>query len=199
MTVKELESAVEAILFAAGEPVEVSRIAQVLEIDDENAESILLNIAALYEERDGGLCVVRMDDMFQICTKKKYSEQIRSILDIKRNAPLSQAAFEVLAVISYNQPITKAYVEQVRGVDCTGVITTLCQKGLIEEKGRLELPGRPLIYGTTAEFLKCFGISSLNDLPEIPELAEKESELSIQEEQVEIMKEDMERELVSQH
>ena len=91
------------------------------------------------------------------------------MLEIKRNAPLSQAAFEVLAIIAYNQPVTKAFVEQIRGVDCSGVISTLCQRELIEEKGRLDLPGRPLIYGTTSNFLRCFCLASLEDLPAVPE------------------------------
>lgn len=175
MTFKQLQSAAEAILFAAGEPLEIDRLAQVLEIDIENAESLLLTLADSYDERESGLQIVKMADKYQICTRKEYSEQIRNVLDLKRNAPLSAAAFEVLAVIAYNQPITKAYIEQVRGVDCSGVISTLCQKGLIEEVGRLELPGRPLIYGTTAEFLKCFCISSLDDLPDVPELNEEEN------------------------
>ena len=101
------------------------------------------------------------------------------MLEVKKNAPLSNAAFEVLAVIAYNQPVTKAFVEQVRGVDCSGVISTLCQKRLVEEKGRLELPGRPLVYGTTPEFLRCFGVESLDELPELPQnepLAEENHE-----------------------
>ena len=88
---------------------------------------------------------------------------------MKKNAPLSPAAFEVLAVVAYNQPVTKAYIEQIRGVDCSGVVATLCQKGLLEEKGRLDLPGRPLLYGTTPDFLRCFCLTSLADLPELPE------------------------------
>ena len=103
------------------------------------------------------------------------------LLDLRKNTPLSQAAFEVLAVIAYNQPVTKSFVEQVRGVDCSGVIATLCQKKLIEEKGRLDLPGRPLVYGTTPDFLRCFSISSLDELPEIPqkeELTEEAEETS---------------------
>ncbi len=171
-----MQAAAEAMLFACGEPLEIDRIAQILEIDTENAESLVLNIAAKYDDTNSGIMVVKMDKKYQICTRKEYAEQVRDILDLKRNAPLSQAAFEVLAVVAYNQPITKAYIEQVRGVDCSGVISTLCQKGLIEEVGRLELPGRPLIYGTTAEFLKCFCISSLDDLPDIPELNEKTKE-----------------------
>lgn len=98
-------------------------------------------------------------------------------MDLRRNTPLSQAALEVLAVVAYNQPVTKAFVEQVRGVDCSGVIGSLTTKGLVEEKGRLELPGRPLLYGTTENFLRCFNISSLDELPPLPEGDEdKESE-----------------------
>ena len=100
-----------------------------------------------------------------MCSKKEYGEYIRRVMDIKRNAPLSQAAMEVLAVIAYNQPVTKAFIEQVRGVDCSGVVGSLASKGLIEEKGRLELPGRPLLYGTTDNFLRCFQIESLDELP----------------------------------
>ena len=96
-------------------------------------------------------------------------------MDLKRNTPLSQAALEVLAVIAYNQPVTKAFVEQVRGVDCSGVVGSLTTKGLIEEKGRLELPGRPLLYGTTDNFLRCFQLESLDDLPPLPKPENDES------------------------
>lgn len=180
MTFKQMQSAAEAVLFAAGEPLEIEKLAQALEIDVENAESLIITLSDSYDERESGLQIVKMGDKYQICTRKEYSEQIRNVLELKRNAPLSSAAFEVLAVIAYNQPITKAYIEQVRGVDCSGVISTLCQKGLIEEVGRLELPGRPLIYGTTAEFLKCFCISSLDDLPDVPELNEKVDEETVE-------------------
>ncbi len=191
MNVNEMQAAAEAMLFACGEPLEIDRIAEILEIDVENAESLILNIAAKYDDSNSGIKLVKMDKKYQICTRKEYAEQVRDILDMKKNAPLSQAAFEVLAVVAYNQPITKAYIEQVRGVDCSGVISTLCQKGLIEEVGRLELPGRPLIYGTTAEFLKCFCINSLDDLPDIPELNEK----PVEEQEAEIELEKMEAEI----
>ena len=102
-------------------------------------------------------------------SKKEFAPQIRTVMDLRRNTPLSQAALEVLAVVAYNQPVTKAFVEQVRGVDCSGVIGSLTTKGLVEEKGRLELPGRPLLYGTTENFLRCFNISSLDELPPLPE------------------------------
>ncbi len=186
-----MQAAAEAMLFACGEPLEIERIAEVLEIDIENAESLVLNISAKYDDTNSGIKIVKMGTKYQICTRKEFAEQVRDVLEMKKNAPLSQAAFEVLAVVAYNQPITKAYIEQVRGVDCSGVISTLCQKGLIEEVGRLELPGRPLIYGTTAEFLKCFCITSLDDLPDIPELNDK----SIEEQQSEIEFEKMEAEV----
>ena len=107
---------------------------------------------------------------------KEYAPQIRTVMDLRRNTPLSQAALEVLAVVAYNQPVTKAFVEQVRGVDCSGVIGSLTAKGLVEEKGRLELPGRPLLYGTTENFLRCFNISSIDELPPLPENDEESND-----------------------
>lgn len=168
MIASKLQSAVEAILFAAGEPIELDRIATVLEIEPELADQILYNLAADLDERNSGICLLKLGDKYQLSSRMEYAEIIRDFLELRKNTPLSQAAFEVLAVIAYNQPVTKSFVEQVRGVDCSGVITTLCQKKLIEEKGRLDLPGRPLIYGTTPEFLRAFCISSLDELPPLP-------------------------------
>ncbi len=169
MKVQDLQAAAEAILFASGEPLELERIAQALELDEEYSEKILDRLKAELDERESGLCLLRMENRYQLCTRTRFADTIRGVLEVKKNAPLSPAAFEVLAVIAYNQPVTKAYIEQVRGVDCSSVVNTLCQKGLVEEKGRLELPGRPLLYGTTADFLKCFCMSSLAELPELPE------------------------------
>ncbi|MBQ3150711.1 MAG: SMC-Scp complex subunit ScpB [Clostridia bacterium] len=169
MKVQELLAAAEAILFACGEPLETERLAEALELDEEYTEKILEKLQADLDEKESGLCVLKMDNKYQLCTRTRYADLIRRVLEVKKNTPLSPAAFEVLAVIAYNQPVTKSYIEQVRGVDCSSVVNTLCQKGLVEEKGRLELPGRPLLYGTTSEFLKCFCISSLTELPELPE------------------------------
>lgn len=174
MNVKEITAAVEAMLFASGEPLELIRIAEVLGCDVEQVESIVLNISNKLDESGSGLCVFKLGDKAQMCSRQEFAPLIREILDLKRNTPLSGAAFEVLAVIAYNQPVTKSFVEQVRGVDCSGVISTLCQRGLIEEKGRLELPGRPLIYGTTSDFLRCFCVSDLSELPPLPEKNEGE-------------------------
>lgn len=168
MNANTLQAAAEAILFAAGEPVPISRMASVLDIETELLEQVLENLQAELDERKSGLCVVKLADRYQMCTRSEYSEPIRQILEMHRNVPLSQAAFEVLAVIAYNQPVTKSFVEQVRGVDCSGVIASLTQKGLIEERGRLSLPGRPLVYGTTPAFLRCFSIESLDELPSLP-------------------------------
>ncbi len=169
MNAKELSASVEAMLFASGEPLEIIRIAEVLGCDAEQVDNIVLNLATKLDESGSGLCVLKLGDKAQMCSRQEFAPLIREILDLKRNTPLSGAAFEVLAVIAYNQPVTKSFVEQVRGVDCSGVISTLCQRGLIEEKGRLELPGRPLIYGTTSEFLRCFCVSDLSELPPLPE------------------------------
>ncbi len=168
MTVNEMIPAFEAILFAAGEPVEIDKFSDVFEIDNQTVEGIMDMLSDRLDKSGSAVKLVRLDFCYQLCTRKEYAENIRSVLDLRRKAPLSQASLEVLAVIAYNQPVTKAYVEQVRGVDCSGVVSTLVEKGLLEEKGRLELPGRPLLYGTTANFLRCFGLKSLDELPDVP-------------------------------
>ncbi len=165
---KELQAAAEAVLFSVGEPIELARVAETLEIEEESAKQLLMNLSASLDERGSGICLLKLGSKYQLSSRAQFAPQIRSVLEVKRNAPLSQAAFEVLAVVAYNQPVTKSFVEQVRGVDCSGVIATLCQKKLIEEKGRLDLPGRPLLYGTTPEFLRCFSVSALEELPELP-------------------------------
>ena len=167
--VNQCRADVEAILFASGEPMSVSRIAQAREIDEETVERLCEDLRQEYEMRKGGITVVHLDDAYQFCTVKSSADAVRAALEIRRNTPLSQAALEVLAVIAYNQPVTKAFVEQVRSVDCGAVIQGLMLKGLVEERGRLELPGRPLLYGTTAGFLRSFGLQTLSDLPPLPE------------------------------
>ena len=188
MTREEYKAAIEAILFASGTSVPVSRLSQTLEITDKKATEYANELCKEYEESSHGITVIRLDSSYQMVSKKAYAPQIRTAMDLRRNVPLSQAALEVLAVVAYNQPVTKSFIEQVRGVDCSGVIGSLTTKDLIEEKGRLELPGRPLLYGTTENFLRCFSISSLDELPELPQkqqnpdenaLDEDDSQLSI--------------------
>lgn len=168
-----MQGAVEAILFASGEPVSLDRIADVLELDRPTAEKLTHNLADRFNAENSGIRIVSLEGGWQMCTRPEYAGKVRAALDMRRNMPLSQAALEVLAVVAYNQPVTKAFVEQVRGVDCSGVLTSLTSKGLVEERGRLDLPGRPLIYGTTPDFLRCLGISSLEELPPV-EHGEKE-------------------------
>ena len=181
MTDKEIKAACEAVLFACGESVNAKRSAQALELDEKKVEPQLEALVNDYENVEHGIAVIKLNDSYLMCNKKQHGEAIRRVMDIKKNTPLSQAALEVLAVIAYNQPVTKAFIEQVRGVDCSGVIGSLTTKNLIEEKGRLELPGRPLLYGTTANFLKCFQISSLDELPELPKQQENKDENSEEE------------------
>ena len=138
MNKAEIKCAIEAILFANGAPVQLDTISKALEIKQTQAKEAINELIAEYNNDNHGIAIIRLEESYQFCNKKAYGEYIRRVMDLKRNAPLSQAALEVLAVIAYNQPVTKAFVEQVRGVDCSGVVGSLTTKGLIEEKGRLD-------------------------------------------------------------
>ncbi len=166
MEFNELVLGLEAVLFASGEPISIQRLAQTFEIEPLEIQNAAKELSKKLESTS--LELLTLENTYQLSTKKKYAEYIKKAFDIKRKTPLSQAALEVLAVVAYNQPVTKAFIEQVRGVDCSAVITTLTEKELIEERGRLELPGRPLLYGTTKHFLRCFQISDLSELPQLP-------------------------------
>ena len=168
MGIREYRGAIEAILFASGEPVSVSRIAEVIDVDIPTVEKLLFQLSVEYENRESGICILKLGDSYQMSSNKEYADKVRAALDMRRNQPLSQAALEVLAIIAYNQPVTRAFMEQVRGVDCSGVVATLCEKELIEEAGRMDLPGRPISFKTTANFLRAFSLSSLDALPTLP-------------------------------
>ena len=174
MSDSSLRQSVEALIFASGEPLLRSKICDILSCTEKEAEEAVDELNEIYKSRDSALSIIALDDCWQMTTLHKFAPDIRRMLEILRNTPLSSAAFEVLAVVAYNQPVTKSFIEQVRGVDCSGVVSSLVEKGLIEEKGRLELPGRPLIYGTTKQFLRCFELKSLEDLPELPKKDEAE-------------------------
>ena len=169
MRSEEFIGEIEAIVFASGEIVPAERIIEALDISKElydEAEKLLLE---KYNTQKSGIHLLKIGDGLQFCSNPEYIKSIQRVLNLKKNTPLSPAAMEVLALVAYNEPVTKAYVEQVRGVDCSGVISTLIQRELIEERGRLELPGRPLLYGVTENFLRCFGLESLSFLPTLPE------------------------------
>lgn len=168
MKINDMVSALEAVLFAGGEPVSSARLCEVFEIDDETLSKVLKLLSNKLEDRGSGIKLLTLGDSYQLASRTEHAEYVRRAFDIKRKTPLSQAALEVLAVIAYNQPCTRSFVEQVRGVDCSGVVSTLVEKELIEERGRLELPGRPLLYGTTSTFLRSFSLQSLKHLPELP-------------------------------
>ncbi|MEM1484977.1 SMC-Scp complex subunit ScpB [Oscillospiraceae bacterium PP1C4] len=163
-----------AILFAGGEAVEIERIAQAIGADEDTVLKYIPHIRSALETAGLPFELLRLGDKLQLCTAAAYAQVIREALELRRNIPLSQAALEVLAVIAYNQPVTRAFIEQVRGVDSSGVVNSLLEKVLIEEAGRLELPGRPISYKTTENFLRCFGIESLAELPTLPEADEQE-------------------------
>lgn len=168
MEVKTAQAAMEAILFASGDPVPAERLAAVLAIDRKTVDRLLKVLEQKWNS-GGGIRLIRMGDAWQMTTREEFSSYVRSALDMRRNTPLSQAAMEVLAVVAYHQPVTRGYIDEVRGVDCSGTVSSLAEKGLIAECGRLDVPGRPILYGTTADFLRCFGLSSLGELPPIAE------------------------------
>lgn len=167
MEIKKAKAALQAILFASGEPISLERLALAVEVDKATVDKLIRSLMDDFDVDDSGICIIQLGDKYQMCTKSAFSEFVRKAMDLRRHTPLSQAAMEVLAIIAYNQPVTKSFVENIRGVDCSSIVSNLCVRNLIEEKGRLDLPGRPLIYGTTLNFLKCFGISSVEELPEL--------------------------------
>lgn len=168
MELHEIESAMEGILFASGEPVGIDRICLALELDRPTAEQLLQKLADQYAYERRGIRLVRMDDLYQLCSSPDYADVIRKAFEIRKPAKLSQPALEVLTIVAYYQPTTRAYVDQVRGVDSSYTMGLLLERKLIEECGRLQVPGRPHLYRTTKEFLRVFHLSSLNDLPEMP-------------------------------
>ena len=165
MDLKQTKAAVEAMLFAHAEPVTAQRLAAVLEVEEDVVSRLLHALRDEYESEERGIMLLMLEDRWQLATKPAYGAYIKTIMDTRRNAPLSPAAMETLAVIAYNQPVSRSFIEQVRGVDSASPVQTLLQKGLIEEAGRLDLPGRPIAFATTDVFLRTFGLASLAQLP----------------------------------
>lgn len=169
MEIKEKLGAIEAVLFASGEPVDISRLSQVGNVWAGSVPEMIRLLNERYDDWGSGLCIKKLENSYQMCTREEYAPQIREVLETKRSVPLSNAAMEVLSIIAYNQPVSKAFVENVRGVDSSSVVSSLVEKGLVEEAGRLDVPGKPIVYKTTAIFLRSFGLGSLADLPPLPE------------------------------
>ena len=170
MEMKEIESAIEGILFASGEPVHVDRICVALELDRPTAEQVLQKLMDYYSYERRGIRLLHIEDSWQLCSAPDYAEYIRRAFEIRKPAKLSQPALEVLTIIAYYQPTTRAFVDQIRGVDSAYTMGLLQGRKLIEECGRLQVPGRPHLYRTTKQFLRAFHLTSLEDLPEMPDL-----------------------------
>ncbi len=166
---REIEAAAEGILFASGEPVHVDRLCVALELDRSTVEQVLQKLMDYYAYERRGVRLVRMEDSWQLCSAPDYGEVIRKAFEIRKPAKLSQPALEVLTIIAYYQPTTRAYVDQIRGVDSAYTVGLLLDRKLIEECGRLQVPGRPHLYRTTKQFLRAFHLTSLEDLPEMPD------------------------------
>ena len=167
-------AALEAILFSAGEPMEAERLAEALGTEAAGIHALAAQLSEYYKETGSGLQLLPLGESYQLTTNADFAEEIRAALEVKRNTPLSNAAMEALTIIAYNQPVTKGFVERVRGVDSGSVVNTLVERGLLEEAGRIEVPGRPVTYRTTPQFLRCFGLQSLEELPPLPNGTEPE-------------------------
>ena len=168
MEMKEIESAIEGILFASGEPVHVDRICVAMDMDRPTVEQVLQKLMDYYAYERRGIRLLHIEDSWQLCSAPDYADIIRRTFEIRKPAKLSQPALEVLTIIAYYQPTTRAYVDQIRGVDSSYTVGLLLDRHLIEECGRLQVPGRPRLYRTTQAFLRAFHLRSLDDLPEMP-------------------------------
>lgn len=178
----DISSAIEAILFAAGESVPLARLSLILDTDEAELSHIAAELAELYEREQRGMRILRLGDKLQMCSAPEYAPFIAKTLEQRKPPMLSQSALETLAIVAYFQPVTRAYVEQLRGVDSSYSISSLTDKGLIEPCGRLDVPGRPTLFRTTDAFLRTMGVSELSQLPPLPEVGSSEGVEKLREE-----------------
>lgn len=168
MKIDEKISVLEAILFSSGEPIDAVRLQEAIEVDKSTLDKLIELLNDRYKNCASALYVYLLNDSYQLGTREEYAPYIKKAMETKNNSKLSQAAFEVLTIIAYNQPVTKGFVEHVRGVDSSSVVNSLVEKGLLEEAGRIDVPGHPIAFKTTANFLRSFKLKSLDDLPPLP-------------------------------
>ena len=164
--IHETPAALEAILFACGAPVAFERLCEILGVNSEGlreAAAILKNKYS--DDKESGIQLITVENAYQLCTKAYVAEYVKKALELRKAPPLSKASLEVLAIIAYNQPVTRSFIEMVRGVDSDSIVASLVDKGLVTERGTLDAPGRPVLFGTTDTFLRCFGLESIDDLP----------------------------------
>lgn len=179
MEIKEALGIVEAILFASGEPIELRHLSEASGIEAETLPSIIQLLNDRYDGCGSGICIKRLENSYQMCTRTEFAPYIRAALETKKTTPLSAAAMEALTIIAYNQPVSKGFVENIRGIDSSSVVNNLVEKGLVEEAGRLDVPGKPIVYRTTSNFLRSFGLNSIADLPPLPGHSEQTSMLEL--------------------
>ena len=186
MEIKRIEGEIEAILFAMGEAVELSRIAKAIQQDVTTTENIIRNMMIHYQEEERGIQIIELEHSFQLCTKKEYYDSLIRFAAQPNKPTLTDVMLETLSIIAYKQPVTKAEIEKIRGVKCDHAINKLVEYNLVQELGRLDAPGRPILFGTTEEFLRNFGVQSTEDLPTISPVkmvdfkAEAEEEIQLQ-------------------
>lgn len=180
MELKEMEAAIEGILFAAGDPVGVERLCMALDMDRDTVDSVCQRLADRYRYDRRGIRLVRLESSYQMCSAPEFAGYIRKAFESRKPARLSQPALEVLAIIAYYQPATRAYVDQIRGVDSSYTVGLLLERELIEECGRLAVPGRPILYRTTQNFLRSFGIAGLDELPELPNSTPEDGQITME-------------------
>ncbi len=162
----ETPAALEAILFACGSPVVFDRLCEILGVSPEGLREAAAILKEKYsDDRESGIQLITVENAYQLCTKSYVAEYVKKALELRKAPPLSKASLEVLAIIAYNQPVTRSFIEMVRGVDSSAIVASLVDKGLVTERGTLDAPGRPILFGTTDAFLRCFGLESIDDLP----------------------------------
>ncbi|MEE1013735.1 MAG: SMC-Scp complex subunit ScpB [Clostridia bacterium] len=176
MEIREIQSILEAVLFAAGDAVELEKLADIVDVDKKSLREILKKMMDSYNFERRGVHIIQMEDSYQMCTRGEYHDYVAMLAEPRRKQSLSNAAIEVLAIVAYKQPVTRSTIEHIRGVNCDYVVNRLMERNLIEEKGRLDAPGRPILFGTTQEFLRCFGVATLQDLPEFESFGSPEGE-----------------------
>ncbi|HIU77682.1 MAG TPA: SMC-Scp complex subunit ScpB [Candidatus Pelethocola excrementipullorum] len=182
---KRLEAAVEAILFSMGDAIEVDRIAKAIDCDVKTTHQIIQHMMVSYEKEDRGIKIVELENAYQMCTKKEYYDYLVNVAMQPKQAVLTEVMMETLSIIAYKQPVTKAEIEKIRGVKCDHAVNKLVEYNLVQELGRLDAPGRPILFGTTEEFLRSFGVDSTDNLPVISPVkledfkAEAEEEIQV--------------------
>lgn len=164
-SVIKTEAAIEAVLFSVGDAVEIKELAKVLELDEETVEKIIRDMADKYEAEDRGIHVVKLEQSVQLCTKNEYYDVLTKVVNMPKKHSLTDSLMETLSIVAYKQPVTRQEIEAIRGVSCVHAINKLVEYNLITEVGRLDAVGRPILFGTTEDFLRCFGVTSMDDLP----------------------------------